>query len=200
MSLNNLNRYKQTIVISSFIVALSLSAAEKPKSISKQTIAEYYLSAQEAYYLKKKKNNGLLFVDIRTPAELVFVGKPDNIDINIPFMNIDFNQWDSDKSFFKKIPNESFVSDFNKLLDLKKLTKNTPIILLCRSGKRSAKAVNVLTAKGYSKVYTIVEGFEGDKAKEGNNKGKRVVNGWKKQGLPWSYQVTQNDFKMFQKK
>ncbi len=194
MSLNSLNRYKQTIVISSFIVALSLSAAEKPKSTSKQTTSEYYLSALEAYSLKKQKNDRLLFVDIRTPAELVFVGKPDNIDINIPFMNIHYNHWDSDKSFFKKTPNENFVSDFNKFLDLRKLTKNTPIILLCRSGKRSAKAANVLTSKGYSKVYTIVEGFEGDKAKQGNNKGKRVVNGWKKQGLPWSYQVSQNDF------
>jgi hypothetical protein len=35
----------------------------------------------------------------------------------------------------------------------------------------------------------VVDGFEGDTAKDGPNKGKRAVNGWKNSGLPWSYQL-----------
>jgi hypothetical protein len=34
-----------------------------------------------------------------------------------------------------------------------------------------------------------VSGFEGDKAKDGPQKGMRVVNGWKNDGLPWTYKL-----------
>ena len=40
-----------------------------------------------------------------------------------------------------------------------------------------------------SRLYIQVEGFEGIKAKSGEHKGKRVVAGWKKEGLPWSYDL-----------
>lgn len=60
---------------------------------------------------------------------------------------------------------------------------------MCRSGSRSAKAANLLDQMGYKNVYTILDGFEGDKAKSGPNKGHRVVNGWKNSPLPWSYKL-----------
>ncbi len=64
---------------------------------------------------------------------------------------------------------------------------------MCRSGKRSAKAVNVLAKAGYSKVYTVVDGYEGGKLKKGKNKGKnkgkRFKDGWKNSGLPWTYSL-----------
>jgi rhodanese-related sulfurtransferase len=60
---------------------------------------------------------------------------------------------------------------------------------MCRSGKRSAKGVNMLAAAGFTNAYSVVDSFEGDKAKEGENKGKRTVNGWKNSGLPWTYSM-----------
>ena len=60
---------------------------------------------------------------------------------------------------------------------------------MCRSGNRSAKAADLLAKAGYTKVYNQVEGYEGDKAKEGDTKGKRTVNGWKNAGLPWNYHL-----------
>ena len=164
-------------------------AAEKPQSLKKQTMAANYLTAQEAYDLKQQEGNKLLFVDIRTPSEWVFVGAPENLDINIPFLTIDYKQWIEKISSFKKIPNKHFLSGFNSIISARNLTKDSSIILLCRSGKRSAKAANLLTSTGFSKVYTVVDGFEGDKAKQGVNKGKRGVNGWKNAGLPWTYKL-----------
>jgi hypothetical protein len=35
----------------------------------------------------------------------------------------------------------------------------------------------------------VVDGFEGDMAKDGPKAGQRVLNGWKNAGLPWSYQL-----------
>lgn len=176
-------------VITSILFLNPAYGAEKPKSIKKQTVSENYLTAKEAYNLKQQQGDKLLFVDIRTPSEWVFVGTPENVDVNIPFLTIDYKQWDDKKSSFKKVPNTNFLSGFNTAVKSKSLTKDNSIILLCRSGKRSAKAANLLSAIGYSKVYTIVDGFEGDKAKQGANKGKRVVNGWKKSGLPWTYKL-----------
>lgn len=60
------------------------------------------------------------------------------------------------------------------------------LIFMCRSGStRSAPAADALYAMGYANVYSMVDGFEGGKAKDGAHKGARVVDGWKNTGLPW---------------
>ena len=66
---------------------------------------------------------------------------------------------------------------------------------MCRSGSRSAKAANLLYQAGYKNVYSVIEGFEGDKSKIAETKGQRVVNGWKNAGLPWTYKHEED--KMF---
>jgi rhodanese-related sulfurtransferase len=82
-----------------------------------------------------------------------------------------------------------------KLLARKGLSKESTVVVMCRSGSRSAKAANLLAQAGYKNVYTVTDGFEGDTAKEGAHKGERVVNGWKNSGLPWSYKL--NKEKMY---
>ena len=68
----------------------------------------------------------------------------------------------------------------------KGLGKNDVIILMCRSGDRSSRAINQqLADSGYTQVYSVVDGFEGDMSKEG----RRTVNGWKNAGLPWTYKM-----------
>jgi len=81
------------------------------------------------------------------------------------------------------------VSDVGVALKTKGLSKSDTIILMCRSGKRSVKATNLLADNGYTKVYTVVDGYEGGKVKESKNKGKRMKNGWKNSGLPWTYSL-----------
>ena len=71
----------------------------------------------------------------------------------------------------------------------KKLGKDDTIILICRSGDRTAKAADLLSSLGYTKVYSVPEGYEGDLAKEGDKAGQRAVNGWKNEGLPWTYKL-----------
>jgi rhodanese-related sulfurtransferase len=66
------------------------------------------------------------------------------------------------------------------------------VILICRSGDRSAKAQDRLQAAGFTRVYSIAEGFEGDTAKDGAQAGQRTVNGWKNGGLPWTYKLDKN--------
>ena len=76
------------------------------------------------------------------------------------------------------------------------MTKDAPIILMCRSGgTRGAPSAQQLWGKGYTNVYVVTDGFEGDKIKDGEQKSWRVVNGWKNSGLPWSYKL--NKEKMY---
>jgi rhodanese-related sulfurtransferase len=69
------------------------------------------------------------------------------------------------------------------------LGKDATIILICRSGDRSSKAQDRLQTAGYSKVYSIAEGVEGDTVKDGPQAGQRAVNGWKNAKLPWTYKL-----------
>ena len=71
----------------------------------------------------------------------------------------------------------------------KGLKPDDPIVLICRSGDRSAAAANLLAQAGFKSVYSVVDGYEGDLAKDGPKAGQRVVNGWKNAGLPWTYKL-----------
>ncbi|OYW25921.1 MAG: rhodanese, partial [Methyloversatilis sp. 12-65-5] len=72
-------------------------------------------------------------------------------------------------------------------LTAKGLDKTADVVLICRSGDRTTRAVNALAAAGFTRVWTVIDGFEGDTAPAGADRGKRTVNGWKNAGLPWTY-------------
>jgi len=63
------------------------------------------------------------------------------------------------------------------------------VLVTCRSGQRSGPAVNLLAEAGYRNAYSVVDGVEGDKVSDPENvfHGKRMKNGWKNSGLPWTY-------------
>ena len=94
--------------------------------------------------------------------------------------------WDEKKGVFKMDPNSNFTTELEQRLEKKELTKDSKVILICRSGDRSAKAADLLAKVGYKKVYSVVDGYEGDQAKDGPQKGQRVVNGWRNTNLPWT--------------
>ena len=83
-------------------------------------------------------------------------------------------------------PNPDFVSL------VKEITKPADTILvMCRSGGRKAQAVNRLAEEGFRNVYNITDGMEGDMVEDPGSvfQGKRMKNGWKNSGLPWTYDL-----------
>lgn len=156
-------------------------------SKKKQTPQGLYLTAVEAYKLVESNRDKVLFLDVRTQPELEFVGSASDIDANIPYLTNDLTSFDKEKKHFKKEANSNFLPDVNKKVEDKGLGKDATIVLMCRSGSRSAKAAALLFKAGYKNVYSVVDGFEGDKEKSGLKKGQRTVNGWKNAGLPWTY-------------
>lgn len=168
--------------------AYAVDPASVPKA--KQTKPGLYLTARETMELVGKNPSGVLFLDVRTPAEVMFIGMPTSTDANVPYMlTPEFPVWDAAKSTLKLEANPDFVAAVRRRLAAKELTPDSPVVLMCRSGDRSAAAVNLLADSGFKTVYTVVDGFEGDVAKDGPTAGQRTVNGWKNAGLPWSFKL-----------
>lgn len=158
-------------------------------SKKKQTTLGMYMTAEQAYKHTDANMDKTLFVDIRTPSELNYLGAATVMDAHVPAVFMDTTGWNDKKHRYKRAKNNNFVADIDNALKKKGLSKSDTVILMCRSGKRSASAVNTLAKNGYTKVYSVVDGYEGDKVKEGESKGKRMKNGWKNSGLPWTYSL-----------
>jgi rhodanese-related sulfurtransferase len=150
-----------------------------------------YLTPQQAYDMKKANPKAVAFFDIRTRAEAMYVGWPSDADALVPYVEHPelMSDWDDKRHMYKLEPNQDFVPELERRLKDMGLGKDATIILICRSGDRSSKAQDRLQTAGYTKVYGIAEGVEGDTAKEGPKAGQRVVNGWKNAGLPWTYKL-----------
>ena len=59
---------------------------------------------------------------------------------------------------------------------------NAPVVLICRSGKRSQEAGEVLIKDGFPEVYNILEGFEGELDDDHH---RSTIGGWRFHDLPW---------------
>jgi len=104
-------------------------------------------------------------IDVRTAEERKFVG-------HVPHTG--HVAWQTGPAMLK---NPRFLRDLEKIA-----AKQDVILLLCRSGKRSAAAAEAATAAGFQNVFNVLEGFEGD-LDERQQRGES--GGWRLRGLPW---------------
>jgi rhodanese-related sulfurtransferase len=131
------------------------------------------LTPQQAWQMLEEDPQAIL-VDIRSTMEYLFVGHPKGA-VHVPW--IDEPDW---------TVNPHFETEIRKLLlggaVCTRENPCAPVILICRSGKRSLEAGKALVAGGLSSVYHVDEGFEGelDEHHHRSTKG-----GWRFRGLPW---------------
>jgi rhodanese-related sulfurtransferase len=150
----------------------------------KRTTLGLYMTAKEAYEKWQSDPENIKIIDVRTPEEYDFVGHPE-MAWNVPLKFLTY-RWDAEKKKPVMRSNPDFVAQ------VKRIVKPTDTILVtCRSGNRSGPAINLLAEAGFRNVYQIVDGVEGDKVKDSGNVffGKRMKNGWKNSGLPWTYDL-----------
>lgn len=140
-----------------------------------------YLSPTDAHSALRA-NPDILFVDVRDPIEISFVGHPEGLDKIIP-LGVVTHQIDPGSGQYRMVNNPNVVAEFDDLRALHGKSRDATIFVTCRSGARSAVAVRMLAQAGYTNVWNLVEGFEGDK----DATGARTVNGWRNAGLPWGY-------------
>jgi len=151
----------------------------------KQTVLGLYVNAKEAYEQWKAAPDEVKIIDVRTPEEYLFVGHPD-MAWKIPIA-VQSYVWDAAKGKFPMSLLDDFVARVRTVAK-----PHDTLMVMCRSGGRSAIAVNLLAQAGYEHVYNIVDGMEGDTVEDAQSVfvGQRLKNGWKNSGCPWTYQLT----------
>jgi rhodanese-related sulfurtransferase len=131
------------------------------------------LTPKEAYDLLEHNPRAIL-VDVRSTMEYLFVGHPVGA-IHVSW--IDEPDW---------TVNPHFVTEVRKLLlggaVCEEEGECAPVVLICRSGKRSREAGRALMQAGLKKVYNVTEGFEGDLDEQHH---RSTAGGWRFRGLPW---------------
>jgi rhodanese-related sulfurtransferase len=141
-------------------------ANEQRLPASKRTSLGLYVTAKQAYERWRSDPGGVKIIDVRTPQEFQLVGFP-KMAARVPL----------------SAAAREFVGRVSRIAQ-----PDDTVLIICRSGNRSAEAVEMLAQAGFKNAYTVVDGFEGDREKDpaSQNYGKRTVNGWKNAGLPWT--------------
>lgn len=117
----------------------------------------------EAWILLRERR--ALLIDVRTAEERRFVGRVPQTP-HIPW-----------KSGPEMAQNPKFVQDVEAVAH-----KDDVILLLCRSGVRSALAAEALSQAGFTNAFNVLEGFEGELD---SHQQRGTYNGWRYAGLPW---------------
>ena len=108
-----------------------------------------------------------LFVDVRMEIESLYVGRPPGV-VNVPWYEYPDLQPDPQK--------------FAAAVEREAASKAQPVLLICRSGKRTLDAGKALEAAGFSSVQHVVHGFEGELDEQFR---RSTLSGWRFDGLPW---------------
>ena len=124
-----------------------------------------HLHPKKAFEILQASPNTLL-IDCRTEAEFYYVGHP------VDAVNI---EWNTEPDF-------GINPHFSDVALRMAGRKDRPIILICRSGKRSAEAGLTLEQHGFTDVCNVLEGFEGELDVD-HHRG--TLGGWRLHGLPW---------------
>lgn len=148
----------------------------------KQTSLGLYVTSKEAYEKWKSASEEIKILDVRTLDEYLNIGHAE-MAWNIPAFFQTYH-WDESSQQFSIRPNPEFMDQVKAVFDIR-----DTILVTCRSGGRSAWAVNQLAQAGYKNVFNITDGFEGDLVDDPQSAyvGQRMKNGWKNSGLPWTF-------------
>lgn len=183
-------------IISIFIFSLSFSVLSHAGGIQsdidtstlradKKTPLGLYLSSRAAYEILKANPN-ILFIDVRDPVEIALTGHPDPVDQIIP-VRTHSDEFDTEVSEYRLVHNLKFIEQVTTTVKEMNKSKYDVIFITCGSGVRSAEAVRLLANAGYSNVWHITDGYDGD-----DKPGFNEQNAWLNDNLPWSKKLVHN--------
>ena len=147
----------------------------------KQTTLGLYVTAKEAYEKWKAAPDKVKIIDVRNPEEYLFVGHP-TMAWKIP-VAVQIYEWDAEKKQFPMKPLLDFVARVSQVAK-----PDETLMVMCRSGGRSAIAANFLAKAGFKNVYNIIDGMEGDANADSDSvaHAQPLNEGWKNSGCPWT--------------
>jgi rhodanese-related sulfurtransferase len=130
------------------------------------------ISAIDAHKMLDENPSAVL-IDVRSSMEFLFVGHPKG-SVHVAW--IDEPDWKVNPDFPAHVRQVMLGGISCEEGDC------APVILICRSGNRSHEAGEVLIKDGFSNIYNIIEGFEGELD---DSHHRSSIAGWRFEGLPW---------------
>ena len=138
-----------------------------PPASGRMEINMQHFTPKQAYEFLQS-NPEAVFIDVRSEMEYLFVGHP------VGALHVAWNDgpdW---------AVNPHFVGQVKKLAGTNHNTR--PVVLICRSGNRSLDAGAALEKAGFTQVYNVLHGFEGELNEHHQ---RNSMTGWRHDGLPW---------------
>ena len=179
------------IKVKVFSMCMAKQSLTEDLPAEKQTKLGLYVSAVDACQKWKAAPESVKILDVRTPEEYIYVGHA-VAAVNIPLL-FQAYRWNDEKGFFDFDFNPMFLNHVKDWAE-----PSDTLMLICRSGGRSAMAVNLLADAGYTQAWNVIDGMEGDVVQEAGNlyAGKRMKNGWKNSGLEWTCDVNPTQLRL----
>ena len=131
------------------------------------------LTPEQAWQMLQDDPRAVL-IDVRSNMEYLFVGHAKG-SIHVSW--IDEPEWTINPHFAVEV-RKVLLGGVSCVDD----AGCAPVLLICRSGKRSYEAGKELVKQGFREVFNIQGGFEGDLDETHH---RSTVNGWRFHGLPW---------------
>ena len=128
--------------------------------------------APKAWDLLQSSTKAAL-VDVRSTLEYTHVGHPVG-SLHVPLMEPP--DWQPIPDFAARV--RAALKDHLGVQEPESLS----LLLICRSGRRSQTAGELLLKDGFTEVYNISDGFEGDLD---GRKHRSAISGWRYHNLPW---------------
>ena len=139
---------------------------ESARAVALSTNLPYVGGVNPAVAWRLFEAGAAQLVDVRTAEERKFVGHVPG-SAHVP--------WATGTSLTR---NPRFARE----LEAKVGGKDAVVLLLCRSGKRSALAAEAAAKAGLTRVFNVLEGFEGE---IDGQQHRGAADGWRFHGLPW---------------
>lgn len=124
-----------------------------------------HLSPHAAHAFLLKHRDAVL-IDVRPDLECLLVGAPLD-SLCIP--------WADDTG---RVDRAAFLARVREAAG----SGERPLVLICRTGRRSVQAGRCLEEAGFRQVYDVAHGFEGELD---SRKRRSSRNGWRFENLPW---------------
>ncbi len=127
-------------------------------------------------WARLETDRGAQLIDVRSRAELAFVGLSDLAEIGKRVVTIEWQTFPDNRI------DPMFVEKLSQGLDAAGVAKDAELFFICRSGGRSRMAAEAAAAAGYLRCRNVADGFEGPLDAD-RHRGR--LGGWKASGLPW---------------
>lgn len=111
-----------------------------------------------------------LLIDCRSQKEWDLTGIPDLSQIGKKTLLVEWTDSENQR-------NPQFMAQIKSFA-----AHDTPIIMICRIGGRSAAACHYLAENGFTNLTNMTEGFEGRVDEAGH---RNSFEGWRARNLPW---------------